>query len=115
MQAPSREVSAFERLGFFQRRQLGFTRPVVRQAAIDLIRAGEIRTLSAAADASEGVAWQTDVCEAIATKIVQDNIGAWRELAGTDERDWSEFFAQLMAFIEKLMPFIQMLIQIFGV
>jgi hypothetical protein len=108
------EVSAFERLGFLQRRQLGFTRPAVRDAAIQLIRAGEIKAIAAGVDGIEASAWKQDVCEAIATKIMQDNIGAWKELAGTNERDWSEFFAALIAFVEKLMPIIQMLLTIFG-
>lgn len=108
------EVSAFERLGFFQRRQLGFTRPAVHEAVVKLIRAGSIKAVAAGVDGVEAAAWKQDVLEAIAAQIIQDNVGAWRELAGANERDWSEFFNQLIAFLEKLMPFIQMLLTIFG-
>lgn len=110
----SREASAFERLGFFQRRKLGFTVSAVREATTKLAKAGEIKPVAAGVDDVEAGAWRQGVLEAIAAQIIQDNVGAWRELAGTNERDWSEFFNQLISFLEKLMPFIQMLIQIFG-
>jgi hypothetical protein len=108
------EVSAFERLGFFQRRQLGFTVSAVREATVKLAKAGEIKAVAAGVDAIEAGAWKQGVLEAIAAQIIQDNVGAWRELAGTSERDWSEFFNQLISFLERLMPFIQMLLTIFG-
>lgn len=108
------EVSAFERLGFFQRRQLGFTRPAVHEAVIKLIEAKEIKAVAAGVDGVEYDAWKQNMLEAIASQIMQDHVGAWRELAGANERDWSEFFNQLIAFLERLMPLIQMLLTIFG-
>jgi hypothetical protein len=43
-----------------------------------------------------------------------ENVEAWGAEAQAGDRDWSSFFESLASFLERIMPLIQQLIDIFG-
>ena len=49
-----------------------------------------------------------EIATAIAVEMAADNAEEMELCAAEDKRDWAAFFEALIAFIEKLMPFIMM-------
>lgn len=87
-------------IGLIERRKLGLTFTNALRTA---------RRLKA-----EGVLIEDDPHEAaaqVAAAMVAENPAAFKAAAGAD---WESFFAQLIAFFEKIMPLILQLITIFG-
>jgi len=93
---------AVGRIGVIERRKLGMTFANALRVARKLHAEGTLVT-----DDPETAAAQ------VAAAIVAENPVAFQSTVG--ERDWSEFFAQLIAFFEKMMPLILKLIEIFSV
>lgn len=96
------EAETASRLGIIERRKLGLTFANALRIARKLHAEGTLVD-----DDSETAAAQ------VAAAMVAENPQAFKAVAG--ERDWSAFFDQLIAFLEKLMPLILQLIQIFAV
>jgi hypothetical protein len=89
------------RLTIRQRRALGLTIPSVMAAARKLAKDGKI---------TRGMD-SRDICELIVEQIAVDNAQAWADNADVVAIDWDA----ILAFIERLIPLIQLLISIFAV
>jgi hypothetical protein len=96
-------------LSLRQRREMGFTRLAVIRATTRLARAGQLPS-TRGLSGEDLAAAREEIKDAVAAEIMGDNVQAWAS-AGAD---WESFFAQLLAFLEKLMPIILQLISIFG-
>jgi len=82
-------AASVERLGFFQRRQLGLT--LINVSRKNLKDSGEIR---------DGMDNAT-MALAVANALIAEEPEAYKAAAG---RDWSTFFESLIAFLEKFIP-----------
>ena len=91
---------------------MGFTRVAVIRATMKLARSGELPSTKGLSGADLEAA-RAEVKEAIAAEIMGENIAAWKTSVKAD-RDWSAFFESFIAFLEKLMPLILQLIDMFG-
>jgi len=104
--------TAADRLTLRERRAMGFTRVAVIRATMKLARSGELPSTKGLSGADLEAA-RAEVKEAIAAEIMGENIAAWKTSVKAD-RDWSAFFESFIAFLEKLMPLILQLIDMFG-
>jgi len=86
-------------LGLLQRRRLGLTVANVAAKVRELEKAGALTGI-VAVDAA-----------AVAQALLNENPELYQKEAG---RDWQEFFDALISFLEKLIPLILKLIEIFG-
>lgn len=102
MSTETDQDQAVGRLGVLERRKLGLTFGNAVRIASKLHRDGSLVT-----DDSQTAAAQ------VAAAMVAEQPVAFREAVG--ERDWEEFFSALISFLEKMMPLILQLIQIFSV
>lgn len=91
------------RLGVLERRKLGLTFGNALRIARKLHREGSL-----VSDDSQSAAAQ------VAAAMVAENPELFRTAAADGERDWEEFFSALIAFLEKMMPLILQLIEIFS-
>lgn len=103
-----------EGLSRAQARRLGFTRLAAMRATMKLARDGELIDTTGL-EGEELEAANADNREAIAAQIMFDHADEWKKVgADGDGRDWASFFEALAAFLERIMPLIQMLIEMFG-
>lgn len=100
------------RIGLLQRRRLGMTRPQVIRATIKLARAGELPS-TVGLSGAELEAAKAEIKEAVTAEIMGENLPAWQEADPTGA-EWGEFFEQFAAFLERIMPLILQLIEIFN-
>lgn len=91
------------RLGVIQRRKLGLTFENALRVAKKLHQEGTLVTDDA----------QTATAQ-VAAAMVAENPETFKAAASEDGRDWEQFFNALVSFLEKLMPLILQLIEIFG-
>ncbi|MHB8902460.1 MAG: hypothetical protein ACYC6Y_27175 [Thermoguttaceae bacterium] len=97
-------VTARSRLGVFERRKLGLTFGNALRFARKLHDEGWL-----VGDDSQTAATQ------IAAAMVAENPDLYRTAVAESQRSWEEFFGLLISFLEKMMPLILQLIQIFSV
>jgi len=97
------ETKVEGRLGVIQRRKLGLTFRNALRVARQLNAEDQLVT-----DDEQIAAAQ------VAARMVAENPEMFKAAAAEDDRDWEEFFSSLIAFIEKLMPLILQLIEIFS-
>jgi len=90
------------RLGFMERRRLGFTVPAVIEAAR---KVGKPQLDGLPGE--EVAAARQEFAEAIALEVMGAHATEWAPIV-QEGRDWAAFFEALMKFIEMIMPFIMM-------
>ncbi len=91
------------RLGVFERRRLGFTFGNALRIARQMHDAGTL-----VLDDSQTAA------EQVAAAMVAENPELFRTAVADGQRNWEEFFKSLISFLEKMMPLILQLIEIFS-
>ena len=91
------------RLGVIERRKLGLTFGNALRVARKLHSEGSLVT-----DDSQTAAAQ------VAAAMVAENPELFKATVADGERNWEEFFNSVVSFLEKLMPLILRLIEIFG-
>jgi len=95
-------TAAVNRLGFFERRQLGLTLVNVGRVMKQLKEAGEI---------TDGMDAAT-IAAAVANAMVAENPEGFKAAAG---RDWQIFFEAVIAFLEKFIPLLLTILGLFGI
>ncbi len=91
------------RLGVLERRKLGLTFRNALRIARQLHAEGTLIS-----DDSQAAAAQ------VAATMVAENPEGFKTAVADGERNWEEFFNSLVALLEKMMPLILQLIEIFG-
>ena len=91
------------RLGVLERRKLGLTFGNALRIARKLHSEGSLISDDAQTAAAQ-----------VAAAMVTENPELFKTAVADGQRNWEEFFNSLISFLEKLMPLILQLIEIFG-